>query len=565
MLVRGKLENRENLKLMTSSDPCRDLHHKCAPIPSSDPFITNDLQVTGLYQIAADALVRDEHVHAVDERPDFDRRRVDLLANVFPAIRCGYGRHPEVGAPCGMCTIGSDRPDLIVDFVLESGSGEPDDGIERPPDISAQQRETLGDADADAESMPLPERQATTPPQCHGPKLQRHNGRSSRLSSVSVSDVLERPRQPRSWPLRDPQEAYLLQHFVDKIAPFFDCTDRQQHFAVYIPYRARRCETLFNAMLAMSARHLNRTASFDPFVSDHYYQACLEKLIPALDDHGVTMDDDLLAATVILRLLEEFDVPLAGSDLRGHSFGTKAFIQGPSSMTTTPSLRQAVYWSGLRQEIYNALCLQQAPDIDMSSLNSHFGPLGPDAGDCAWANQAIAHCAEVLVFCFGPAHRSAIVHEELKAQNQQWNETRPSTFDPYFVGGEVEVGTSFPDIRFGCAWHAIGNQYNDLARILLSVHDPNLPTVGPLRRRLVQEADEQIRQKVWAVCGAALSNASIAPAMVVGCLAIHLCGDRFTDPQQQDHLIHVLLQMDALHGWPTDALQRELRETWVVR
>lgn len=47
--------------------------------------------------------------------------------------------------------------------------------------------------------------------------------------------------------------------------------------------------------------------SFDPFVSDHYYQVCLETLIPALNDHGVTMDDDLLAATVILRLLEEFD------------------------------------------------------------------------------------------------------------------------------------------------------------------------------------------------------------------------------------------------------------------
>lgn len=59
--------------------------------------------------------------------------------------------------------------------------------------------------------------------------------------------------------------------------------------------------------MAMSARHLNRTAHFDPFVSDHYYQACLEKLIPALNNHEVTMDDDLLAATVILRLLEEFD------------------------------------------------------------------------------------------------------------------------------------------------------------------------------------------------------------------------------------------------------------------
>lgn len=76
------------------------------------------------------------------------------------------------------------------------------------------------------------------------------------------------------------------------------------------------------------------------------------------------------------------------------------------------------------------------------------------------------------------------------------------------------------------------------------------------------------------------------PAMVVGCMAIHLCtlpetvnmfqvlcmrltgvtgGDRFTDPHEQDHLIQVLIQTDKLHGWPTHVLQRQLRETWGIR
>lgn len=148
-------------------------------------------------------------------------------------------------------------------------------------------------------------------------------------------------------------------------------------------------------------------------------------------------------------------VPLAGSDLRGHSFGTKAFIQGPPpSATTTPSLRQAVYWSGLRQELYNALSLQQAPDIDLSSLHSLFSALGPDAGDCAWANQAIAHCADVLLFSFGTDPRSAAVHVDLQKQNQQWSDTRPASFDPYFVDGDgVEIGDTFPDIRFNSPWH----------------------------------------------------------------------------------------------------------------
>lgn len=70
--------------------------------------------------------------------------------------------------------------------------------------------------------------------------------------------------------------------------------------------------------------------------------------------------------------------------------------------------------------------------------------------------------------------------------------------------------------------------------------------------------------------------------MVVGCMAIHLCqcqlacygesllrkltdvvgGDRFTDRQEQERLIQVLVRTDSMHGWPTHALQRQLRETW---
>ncbi len=76
---------------------------------------------------------------------------------------------------------------------------------------------------------------------------------------------------------------------------------------MHIPYRARYCDTLFNAIMALSAQHLRCTSKYDAYVSAQYYQACLETLIPALNSQEVTMDDDLLAATVILRLFEEYD------------------------------------------------------------------------------------------------------------------------------------------------------------------------------------------------------------------------------------------------------------------
>ena len=158
-----------------------------------------------------------------------------------------------------------------------------------------------------------------------------------------------------------------------------------------------------------------------------------------------------------MHILVDNPAPLAGSDLRGHSFGTKAFIQAPTSTTTTPSLRRAVYWSGLRQEIYNALSLQIAPNAHLSSLHSQFSPPEPDTDACAWANRAIAHCADVLGFCFGDGYRSVDTHTELKLQNQKWRDARPDSFDPYFVDVGKKVEPALPVIQFGSAWHSMSS------------------------------------------------------------------------------------------------------------
>lgn len=250
----------------------------------------------------------------------------------------------------------------------------------------------------------------------------------------------------------------------------FDFCDRQRHFAVDVPQRAKQSATLFNAILALSARHMSRVAKFDPYISDHYYQECLKTLIPALDDQEASSDDNLLAATVVLRLLEEFDgkispkiarkfdlnaiVPLVGSDLQGHSIGTQSFIKSQEDYPRAAGLRQAAYWAGVRQEIYISATLQRAPAFRPGLEQQGHPPAIDRSDDCAWANMAIAHCAEVLDFSFGQGSRAVSLHHALMNFNQRWRVIRPVSFDPWFSTASVSPeSVDFPDIRYHMDWH----------------------------------------------------------------------------------------------------------------
>lgn len=109
------------------------------------------------------------------------------------------------------------------------------------------------------------------------------------------------------WPLEDKTEARLFRYYVDHVGRFFDMCDPERHFTLIVPCRAIICPPLMNAIFAISARHMSQTSYFDKNLSDQYYQTCLSTLVPMLGDSSSLMDENLFAATVILRHLEEVD------------------------------------------------------------------------------------------------------------------------------------------------------------------------------------------------------------------------------------------------------------------
>lgn len=65
--------------------------------------------------------------------------------------------------------------------------------------------------------------------------------------------------------------------------------------------------TLLNAIFALSSRHLSMHEQFDEYASTRYHQNCLRQLSSISNDSSSLNNDDLLAATILLRTLEELD------------------------------------------------------------------------------------------------------------------------------------------------------------------------------------------------------------------------------------------------------------------
>ena len=368
-------------------------------------------------------------------------------------------------------------------------------------------------------------------------------------ASASTQTIPHTPSTPSTLkgspgPGRTAQDADLIRHFVDNVAHYFDFCDPRRHFALIVPQKARKNNALACAVLALSARHLNRLrpTECDPFVADMHYHTCCEQLIPALADNAAVTDDSLLAATVILRFLEELDVPITGDDLQSHLIGTQAIVsaqeelhdsdQGPSG------LREAANWAAFRQDLYMALTslrpMQLRPISQPSEMNE---------GD--WANRAVLLCGEALRFAYGQHSDKMDAYRMVLHANEDWERDKPPSFDPFFSGMAEDMG--LPKIRFLADWHVMGHMYNQLAHLLLAVHRPEVPQAGLGDTQATNMASEDAKRIVWTMAGMAIYNPHAPAAMLVASMAIAMCGHLFDSPREQDRLFQVLVDTDVTY------------------
>ncbi|QBZ61707.1 hypothetical protein PoMZ_08663 [Pyricularia oryzae] len=88
-----------------------------------------------------------------------------------------------------------------------------------------------------------------------------------------------------------------------------------------------------------------------------------------------------------------------GIDIKNYLFNIYQFINHGGRCIKPRNFSAAAFWAGFRQDIYNAAMGNQPVHINIKiPIVDRF--LEPIDDNTAWANRAIAHCADVLNFCF---------------------------------------------------------------------------------------------------------------------------------------------------------------------
>ena len=320
---------------------------------------------------------------------------------------------------------------------------------------------------------------------------------------------------------------------------------------------------VLNAIYALSARHLGRTAAYSSLSPLLYQEKCLALLLPILGSPNVEKDQTAMVTTCILRCFEEIDSPSPTEDFQHHLLGTSLLLQGPNFnlSSETGSVRHTIVWCHLRQEIYVSFALQQPMKFDLDSLD--YDITLPCTDDISWSNRMVWFCVKVLRWAFSEQNKLAEDWETLRNAVATWETQRPQTFNPTFRrDADAAEDRLWPDVWFAEVEHSLATISLTLAKVVLIIHDPTLPRMGYRAEAATAKIKGRIQLLTRELCGIAMSN-DFDPTWNAACTLINTLGPQFiTDPKEQMACLKFLEVAEVKSGWPTQVNRGRLKREW---
>ncbi|KAK3947549.1 hypothetical protein QBC32DRAFT_81609 [Pseudoneurospora amorphoporcata] len=364
-----------------------------------------------------------------------------------------------------------------------------------------------------------------------------------------------------AFPIKDPVEAELYRHYVQNLAHWLDLCDPLRSFETIVPQNAATFPLLLKAIYSFSARHKTLTGYFDSVRSSEYYDECLTELrdvLAAYDESGA--DENLFAATIILRVLEEIDVVDNGTDQEANLLGIHAFVSTGSFFENPSSLSIASFWVGLRQGIYKAVINKRPVGLSVDHILVEQSLERGGKHDVA--NNAVVHCTRVLNFCFDKG--GACNKEEWKRlwkAVEDWEKENAAFHTPIFKAPD---DVPFPQIWYHQSCQVIGVQHHLLAKAYLIRCREQFSATGTRHSTLVakKKIEADIQRIVRALCGIGLGNQWTPPGMFTACMAISAFGASFTQRKDQEAMIDILRKTEKDHARPTKSVQEDMMKAW---
>ncbi|KAM5351782.1 hypothetical protein ACJ41O_004505 [Fusarium nematophilum] len=358
-----------------------------------------------------------------------------------------------------------------------------------------------------------------------------------------------------------------LKNYVAEVAPWLDMFDSNRAFTVQVPVLARRCPALLYAILALSARQMERKeAKQHSFDSLELYQEAIRLLNPLLQARDLT----IIPICVILCCLEMMSA--SPQDWRRHLEGCAALFDAFGVNGFSGGLLQAVFWCYARMDLCGAL-ISDGTQGTLVPLDKWLPPgANPDSAADIFrdhrspdmhANYSVYLCSKVCKLVADRTHyvelgenngcNSATFERRwlrLWKDLQDWLQDRP----PEVIPVQFIESRPFPQILF-VHWAGISSNqlYHTACTLLLGSKPREVKLdVGPTG------------SAIWhakCICGISLTNPhqgclnnAIQPLWIAGRLLSH----------KSEHLLlsKLIQSIEAMTGWATCWRIADLEHAW---
>ncbi|KAK7214454.1 hypothetical protein V2G26_002457 [Clonostachys chloroleuca] len=409
-----------------------------------------------------------------------------------------------------------------------------------------------------------PSQQWPTPEHSLASTVRSAHGEHSDEEQVSLTRPP--PRSPinqhgSGFPFQNRKEARYLMYYIKDFSSWIDICDPARHFAREVPRRACDDPLLAFSLLAFTSRFFCLRSRIDDPSSDIYYSKAIQLLIPALDDPIASIDENILAAIVLLRLNEE----MSENDTCTHLLGSTRLLDLASSFAPLGGLGEAASWLLLRQDMFVSLTRSLCPTSTYENYrtSAFFTSSTPEA----MANRAVFLCSQVLAYAFRNDTRLDVDRwQELNTSVAEWFDSAPKESLPYFASLPSDdpqtEGSCFPICWMTRPQYVLAYQHYYLARLLLSAFDPQLWKPGPDALRKRPEADDNIRNFMGLIVGLSISHPDMMTGRFIAHHTLHAFGSWIQDGRQRNEVLEFLQTLRDLSGWQTAPLITRLSRQW---